>query len=58
MVLNSEDGPEIKKYIQEIYKPKLKITYEIVKGRVGTAEAILKLKDKIQVNSLSLLSYC
>jgi len=50
IVLNSEDAPEIQKYVQEISKARIKIVFEVTKGRVGTAEAILRLKSKIQTD--------
>lgn len=50
--MNGDDAPELQQYVSEMYKGKLKVSFEIFKGRIGTAEALLRVKDKIKVSML------
>eukprot|EP01116_Phalansterium_solitarium_P001063 TRINITY_DN10861_c0_g1_i2.p1 TRINITY_DN10861_c0_g1~~TRINITY_DN10861_c0_g1_i2.p1 ORF type:complete len:265 (-),score=84.23 TRINITY_DN10861_c0_g1_i2:126-890(-) len=48
VVTNSEAYPKMKKFAQELYGGKIKVQFEVLKGQLGTAEALLKVKDKIK----------
>ena len=53
--MNADDAPELQQYVSEMYKGKLKVSFEIFKGRIGTAEALLRVKDKIKVTCACLI---
>jgi hypothetical protein len=40
---------DLKKYVSEIYKGKISVAWEILKGPLTTTEALLKIKDSIKV---------
>lgn len=56
IIVNSDDAPELQQYVSEMYKGKLKVSFEIFKGRIGTAEALLRVKDKIKSNNFIVVS--
>jgi len=49
-ITNSSDANELEKFISEMYKGKLKVVFEVLKDSLGTAEALLKIKDRIHTN--------
>jgi hypothetical protein len=53
IITNGDDAPDLKKFLSEIYKGNVKFSLEVQKGHMGTAEALLKIKDKIKVGQLS-----
>jgi NDP-sugar pyrophosphorylase family protein len=49
VVTNSDIASDIKKYLSEIHKSKISVHFEVTKSNLGTAETLLKIKDKIKV---------
>jgi hypothetical protein len=50
VLTNSDIAMEVQKYVAELHKGKIKTKFEVLKPNMGTAEALLKIKDKIKVN--------
>jgi len=48
LLTTSEQAPKIAKALSEFYKGSMKHQFEVIKANIGTAEALVKIKDKLK----------
>ncbi len=49
IIAQEKGGLELKTYVHEIYKSKIHVDWHFLPDYMGTAEALLSIKDKIKV---------
>jgi translation initiation factor eIF-2B subunit gamma len=56
IIAQDEASSELRSYVHEIYKGKLRVDWHFLADTMGTAEALLQIKDKIKVRLSALTS--
>jgi translation initiation factor eIF-2B subunit gamma len=56
IIAQDEASSELRSYVHEIYKGKLRVDWHFLADTMGTAEALLQIKDKIKTNFIVMSS--
>jgi translation initiation factor eIF-2B subunit gamma len=56
IVAQEEASSELRSYVHEIYKGKVRVDWHFLADTMGTAEALLQIKDKIKTNFIVMSS--